>query len=111
MKKCKELPWPPRFIYTGITFLMLDIFALFNEELAGVTSVGSLSSNSVHKNFLVLYQGGKPTASMVGLDNRTLLHILVMLNHRVPARYRNTNNNSNNKGQHKHRGRLLFDYA
>lgn len=40
MKKCHELPWPPQFIYTALTFIMLDIFSLFNEEIAGVTSIG-----------------------------------------------------------------------
>ena len=40
IKKCKELPWPPQYIYTAIVFALLDIFALFNEELAGVTSIG-----------------------------------------------------------------------
>jgi hypothetical protein len=40
VKKCHELPWPPQFIYTAITFALLDIFSLFNEEIAGVTSIG-----------------------------------------------------------------------
>lgn len=40
MKKCHELPWPPQYIYTAMVFLMLDIFALLNEEIAGVTSIG-----------------------------------------------------------------------
>lgn len=40
MKKCHELPWPPQFIYTGLVFVLLDFFAVFSEELAGVTSIG-----------------------------------------------------------------------
>lgn len=40
MKKCRELPWPPQFIYTALVFVMLDFFSLLNEELAGVTSIG-----------------------------------------------------------------------
>lgn len=40
MKKCHELPWPPQFIYTAMVFLMLDLLALANEEIAGVSSIG-----------------------------------------------------------------------
>ena len=40
IKKCKELPWPPQYIYTGLVFLLLDVFSLFNEEISGVTSIG-----------------------------------------------------------------------
>lgn len=40
IKKCKELPWPPQYIYTGLVFIMLDVFSLFQEELSGLTSIG-----------------------------------------------------------------------
>lgn len=40
LKKCRELPWPPQYIYTALVFSLLDIFALFNEEVAGITSIG-----------------------------------------------------------------------
>ena len=40
VKKCKELPWPPQFIATGIVFVLLDLFSAFNEELSGITSIG-----------------------------------------------------------------------
>lgn len=40
IKKCRELPWPPQYIYTAIVFALLDIFSAFNEEIAGVTSIG-----------------------------------------------------------------------
>lgn len=40
IKKCRELPWPPQYIYTALVFAMLDIFSLFNEEISAVSSIG-----------------------------------------------------------------------
>lgn len=40
MKKCHRLPWPPRIIYAGIAYGLLDIFSLFSEEVAGVMAIG-----------------------------------------------------------------------
>ena len=40
IKKCRELPWPPQYMYTALVFILLDILSLFNEEIAGVTSIG-----------------------------------------------------------------------
>jgi hypothetical protein len=40
MKKCGRLPWPPRFIYTAMVFILLDLFSFFSEELAGVSAIG-----------------------------------------------------------------------
>jgi hypothetical protein len=40
VKRCRELPWPPQYIYTALVFGLLDIFSIFNEEIAGVTSIG-----------------------------------------------------------------------
>lgn len=40
--KCKKLPWPPRLIFAGLVFLLLDIFAFFSEELAGVVAIGTV---------------------------------------------------------------------
>lgn len=40
MKRCKELPWPPQYIYTALVFALLDIVSFFNEEIAGVSSIG-----------------------------------------------------------------------
>lgn len=38
--KCKELPWPPRFIGAGIVFITLDLFSFVQEELAGIVAIG-----------------------------------------------------------------------
>lgn len=40
IKKCRELPWPPQFIYTALVFVMLDVFSLFNEEISSISSIG-----------------------------------------------------------------------
>lgn len=38
--KCHMLPWPPRFIFTGITFGLLDLAAGFIGDLAGLIAIG-----------------------------------------------------------------------
>lgn len=38
--QCKEWPWPPRFVGTGIVFGMIDLLSLVNDELATVFAVG-----------------------------------------------------------------------
>lgn len=40
MKKCHRLPWPPRFIFAGLTFLLMEIVGLVDETLSGVTAIG-----------------------------------------------------------------------
>lgn len=40
IKTCHDLPWPPRFVFTGLTFGLLDMFSLIDEDLAGVIAVG-----------------------------------------------------------------------
>lgn len=40
MKKCHKLPWPPRFIFTALTFLMMELITLADESLGNVTSIG-----------------------------------------------------------------------
>jgi hypothetical protein len=40
IKGCKELPWPPQYIYTALVFGLVDITSFFSEEIAGVTSIG-----------------------------------------------------------------------
>lgn len=50
--KCHKPPWPPRLIYTGLVFLVLDIFAIFSEELAGVMALGVVIAMAVKKGFV-----------------------------------------------------------
>ena len=52
MSKCHRLPWPPRIIYTGLVFAMLDLLSLLSEELAGVMSVGVVLAIIVNKGFV-----------------------------------------------------------
>jgi hypothetical protein len=40
MKDCHRLPWPPRIIYAGIAYGLLDLLAFFSEEIAGVMAIG-----------------------------------------------------------------------
>jgi len=35
-----NLPWPPRIIATGLVFVLLDLFSLFDEDLANITAFG-----------------------------------------------------------------------
>lgn len=51
IKDCHDLPWPPRFIGAGITFGMLDLFSIVNEELAGIIAVGIVLAVAVNKGF------------------------------------------------------------
>ena len=49
--KCKEAPWPPRIIGTGIVFGMIDLFSLISEELASVFAIGFVLAAVVSKGF------------------------------------------------------------
>lgn len=40
LKKCHKLPWPPRFIFAGLTFALMELFSLVDETLSGVMSIG-----------------------------------------------------------------------
>lgn len=40
IKCCRDLPWPPRYVYTGLTFGLLDLVSLADEDLAGVIAIG-----------------------------------------------------------------------
>jgi hypothetical protein len=42
IKQCHELPWPPRFIYAGLTFGIIDLISLWNDQLAGLVAIGFL---------------------------------------------------------------------
>lgn len=49
--KCHDLPWPPRFVFAGITFIGLDLFSILSEELAGVMAIGIVLAVLVNKGF------------------------------------------------------------
>jgi len=40
MKKCHRLPWPPRFIFAGLTFFLMEAVAILDETVAGVMAIG-----------------------------------------------------------------------
>lgn len=40
MKKCHRMPWPPRFIFAGLTFFMMEAVSLFDESISGVLAIG-----------------------------------------------------------------------
>lgn len=52
LKKCSRLPWPPRFVFAGLTFLMMDIVSLFDETLGGVTAIGFVIAVFLQKGFV-----------------------------------------------------------
>jgi len=51
IKDCHDLPWPPRFVAAGITFIGLDLFSIVSEELAGVMAIGIVIAVLVNKGF------------------------------------------------------------
>lgn len=40
LKKCGRLPWPPRFIFAGLTFFIMTLISMVDDTLGGVTSIG-----------------------------------------------------------------------
>lgn len=61
LKDCKSLPFPSRFIYGGIVFGLLDMFAGFQEELAAVTAIGFVIATYLGKGWTINCQ--YPTTS------------------------------------------------
>lgn len=51
MKDCHRLPWPPRLIYTAMTFGALEITAAFSESITGVMAIGIVIALFVNKGF------------------------------------------------------------
>jgi|SRR5215469_14273912 len=51
ISKCKEAPWPPRIIGTGIVFGMIDLASMINDELAAVFAIGFVLAALVSKGF------------------------------------------------------------
>jgi hypothetical protein len=52
VSRCKQLPWPPRIIGTGLVFGLLDLFSFVSEELAGVVAIGIVLAAIVNKGFV-----------------------------------------------------------
>lgn len=52
LKKCHDLPWPPRLIMTGLVFGLLDLFSFVSEELSTVMTVGFVIALFVNKAFV-----------------------------------------------------------
>ena len=52
MKKCHRLPWPPRFIFAGLTFFLLEIISLMDETISGVSAIGFVIAILVQKGFV-----------------------------------------------------------
>ena len=51
LKDCHRLPWPPRIIYAGIAFGLLDLLSAFSEELAGVMAIGLVIATYVRQGW------------------------------------------------------------
>ena len=52
MKKCHRLPWPPRFIFAGLTFLMMELITMVDETLGGVTAIGFFIAIFINNGFV-----------------------------------------------------------
>lgn len=72
LKKCHRLPWPPRFVFAGMTFLMMDIVTLFDETLGGVTAIGFFIAIFLKEGFVsdcdhqAAVSGQPQTVSFIG---------------------------------------------
>jgi hypothetical protein len=65
---CGDLPWPPRLIYTGIVFALLDLFSGFNEDLAGVIAIGFVIAQVLNKGFITDCTHPEATAQTTAFD-------------------------------------------
>jgi hypothetical protein len=51
ISQCKELPWPPRIVATGIVFGMLDLSSDLLGDIAPLVAVGIVLAAIVNNNF------------------------------------------------------------
>ena len=58
MKKCHRLPWPPRFIFAGLTFFMMEGIAIFDETIAGIMAIGMVIAIFLKEGFVASCDGG-----------------------------------------------------
>jgi hypothetical protein len=61
MKKCHRLPWPPRFIFAGMTFFMMEAVSLFDETVAGVMAIGFVIAIFLKNGFVASCDHGAQT--------------------------------------------------
>lgn len=52
MKKCHRLPWPPRFIFAGLTFFLMEAVSLMDETVAGVMAIGMVIAIYLKEGFV-----------------------------------------------------------
>jgi hypothetical protein len=52
IRKCKRMPWPPRFIFAGIAFGFMELVSLFDETLSGVTAIGFVIATFLKEGFV-----------------------------------------------------------
>jgi len=52
VRHCHRLPWPPRIIFTGLVFAMLDLLSIVSQELASVIAIGVVLAIFVNKGFV-----------------------------------------------------------
>lgn len=78
IRKCQSLPFPSRFIYTALAFLLTDVLGMFTPPLATTVTVGFTVAALVGKKHLVPHCGqwspsGQPqdTAFLAGTDATT----------------------------------------
>src|SRR5215469_11245192 len=58
---CKDLPWPPQIVATGLVFAILDLVSFFAQELSNVMAIGfvlALIVTNVMKNAPCNHQQG-----------------------------------------------------
>jgi hypothetical protein len=66
MKKCHRLPWPPRFIFAGLTFFLMEGISLIDETVAGVMAIGMVIAIYMKDGFVASCPGEAGTASQTG---------------------------------------------
>lgn len=57
MKKCHRLPWPPRFVFAGMTFFLMEGVSIIDETLAGVIAIGMVIAIFLKKGLVSNCQG------------------------------------------------------
>jgi hypothetical protein len=61
LKQCHRLPWPPRFIFAGLTFLLMEAVSIFDEQVAGVVAVGMVIAILLKDGFVSDCEHGAQT--------------------------------------------------
>lgn len=61
LKKCRRLPWPPRFIFAGLTFFLMEAVSIFDETVAGVMAIGFVIAIFLKDGFVADCEHGAQT--------------------------------------------------